>query len=125
LQQGKFNFHYTGPELSLTISVDGMTQECHQNGHDPALYFQGSVLDEHEEEMTECNKYHSFWVSWYDGIQVGRGIYPGQNEFLKHEGDPKYHIHSVSLTTGFGSDGHWAWPLQSGNYFFSTVTYCV
>lgn len=71
----------------------------------------------HKEAPLSCNTMKSFWMSWFDDrIRVGKGSDVGYNEFMLHQGHPWYAIHAASISTGFGVDGKWMWPLRHGKF---------
>ena len=78
---------------------------------------QGTILKTHVGIVMNCDRYEDFWITWYDGIRIGRGIYTGVGEFLYYDGEVKHPISAASLSTGFGADGQWRWPVQRGMYY--------
>ena len=63
----------------------------------------------------DCDKFEDFWVSWSNGVRVGRGIYVGTNEFLTYE-TKLYDVQTISLSTYDEVEGYWKWPTQYGRY---------
>lgn len=76
----------------------------------------------HVDPPLSCTAMKSFWISWFDDtLKVGFGSDVGYNDFMSHQGEPWYTIHAASISTGFGIDGQWRWPLNHGNISSHTL----
>lgn len=65
--------------------------------------------------LMDCEKPQNFWVSWADGVRVGRGVDVGQSELMSYlDSEVSFDISAVGLSTGWNATGKWSWVFEEG-----------
>ncbi len=86
------------------------------------LYFclQGnSLANVYTPLIMRCDAVRHFWVAWGEDngqevISIGVGQYVNERRFLHYNTTKIYPVNSISLSTGWGSQGHWEWDVSQG-----------
>ena len=65
--------------------------------------------------ILSSEKLQPFWVRWSKGlIQVGKGHIVGDQELLQWQDPNPRSVHSITVSTGWGTDGHWEFDSYEG-----------
>lgn len=66
-------------------------------------------------DILTYDKLQSFWVSWSGGlIKVGEGHIAGEKEILQWQDPNPRSVHAITVSTGWGADGHWEFDSYEG-----------
>lgn len=58
-------------------------------------------------DILSCGEARSFWVSWFDDIEVGEGTEIGQQQIMSENRSAGHDVNSFQVSTGYGASGTW------------------